>query len=138
MLFFAETLLTIDFLESSAQLSNLITVKIHIFNQHTSDSEFTEKAAVIKSCLITAITSLIKKKRAHNLNTLITTCSDLSIELFSFFLSNSIMIFETDFLFLIEKHLFSAISFFQNQKFKIHMLKNQIQIFLQIIFDANI
>ena len=137
MLFFIETSSTTDFFENSAQLLNLITVKIHILSQHTSDSEFTEKAAVVRSCLTMIITLLIKKKKAHNSNMSIITCLNLSIKLLSFFSSNSIMTCKTDFLFLIKRHLFSAISSFQNQKSKIHMLKNQIQIFLQIIFSMN-
>ena len=136
MSFSAETLLT-DFFENFAQLLNLIVIKIHTFSQHTSDSEFTKKAAVIRSHLTIMITLSIKKKRAHNLNISTITCSDLSTELLSFFSNNLIIISETDFLSLIKKHLFSAISSFQNQKSKVHMLKNQIQIFLQIIFDVN-
>src|SRR5204863_8660737 len=103
MSFSAETLLTTDFLENSAQLSNLITVKIHILSQCTSDSEFTKEAAVVKSYLTTIVTSSIKKKKAHNLNISTTTCLDLSIKLLSFFLNNSIMMFETNFLFLIKR-----------------------------------
>ena len=69
---------------------------------------------------------------------LIITCSTLLIELLDFFLSNSIMMIKTDFLLLIKKYLFLTIlSSFQNQKFKIYILKNQIQILLQIIFNTN-
>ena len=84
MSFFAEASST-DFFESSAQLLNLITVKIHIFSQHTSDFEFTKKTAVVRLYLTTAITLLIKKKKAHNSNMSIITCSDLSIKLLDFF-----------------------------------------------------
>src|SRR5204862_7767947 len=114
MSFFVETLLITYFLENSTQLLNLIIVKIHTFNQYTSDSEFTEKAAVIKSHLTIMITLSIKKKRAHNLNMSTITCSDLSTELLSFFSNNLIIISETDFLFLVKKYLFLTISFFQN------------------------
>ena len=136
MSFFAEASST-DSLESSAQLSNLITIKIHIFSQHTSDSEFTKEAAVARSHSTTAITLLIKK-RAHNSDMSTITCSDLSIKLLNSFSSNLMMTFQINFLFLIKKHLFLTISSFQNQKSKIHMLKNQIQTLLQIIFDANV
>ena len=137
MLFFIKISSTISFLESSAQLLNLIVIKIHTFSQCTSDSEFTKEAAVVRSCLTTAVTSSIKKKRTHNSNTLTTTCSNLSIELLNSFSSNSMMIFKTNFLFSVEKHLFLIISSFQNQKSKVHMLKNQIQTLLQIIFNVN-
>ncbi len=123
MSFSAETSLIIDSLESSAQLSNLIMIKIHILSQHISDSEFTEEeaaAAVARSFLITtAVTSSIKKKRVHNLNISTTTCSDLLIELLSSFSSNLMMISETDFLSLIERYLFLIISSFQNQRSKV-------------------
>src|SRR5204863_6687090 len=110
----AETSSTISFFENFTQLSNLITVKIHIFNQHISDSEFTEKAAVVRSYSTIIITLSIKKK-VHNSNMSIITCSNLSIKLLNSFSSNSIMIFEINFLFLIKKHLFLTIlSFFQD------------------------
>ena len=146
MSFSAEASLT-DSLENSAQLSNLTVIKIHTFSQHTSDSEFTKEAVVVRSHLTMMITSLIKK-RAHNLNMLTIICSDFLIKLLSSFLNNLMMISETNFLSLIEKHLFSAINSSQNQRSKVQlsfiiiikqkMLKSQIQTLLQIIFDINV
>jgi len=142
----AEASSTTGSLEGPAQPSNLTAAKIHTPSQRTSDSGFTEEAAVARPRPTTAVTPSIKK-RAHNPDTPTTTCSDLSTELLGPFSSNSMVTPEAGFLPPVERHLSSATSPSQDQRSKVQpssaatteqgVLESQAQALLQVIFGAN-